>query len=573
MRQLSTNWQLRLPKWVTTLRQHMSPAEKTVLAALIILLITSATLTITGYIKRHTHLIPQPGGSYREATVGQPRYINPILAGANDLDLDISRLVYSPLFRLDNDLQLQNDIATDYSISDDQKEYTIHLRDNVRWHDGEPLTAADVIFTIRSIQTPEYGSPLATAFQGVEVEQLDDYTVLFILKQPYALFLNTLTVGIVPQHVWESIPPKTAPLAEQMLKPVGSGPFKFAEITTRRKTGEVTSFHLVRNEDYHSQSSYLDEITFIFLPTHEEAIQALLSSKVDGLSFVPLPLSDAIKSRRQLVLHRLLLPQYFALFFNQHKSEVLSDAGVRAALALATDRERIVAEALQHEGDPVHLPIPPGVFAYNDHLPAPTYDPEVAKQNLDESGWKDDDGDGVREKDDQRLRVKIATTDWPEYIRTAELIQEQWGQIGVETEIESFGAGTIQQTVVSPREYEVLLFGEILSSQPDPYPFWHSTQTRSPGLNLSLFKDKDVDKLLEEARKTNSEDERREKYIIFQEKILDLNPAIILYRPYYLFAQKKQMRGVDAYYVDLPAGRFNDVEQWHINTKRVWNEN
>lgn len=568
---LSTIRQSRIAGSIRWFFSYMTAREKAALTALSLIFLVSAIISLTRYTKSHTHLIPQPGGQYREASVGQPRYLNPILSSSNDLDSDITRLVYSSLFRLDHKLELQNDLAKSYEVSANQTKYTIHLREDVRWHDGEPFTADDVVFTIRSIQTPDYSSPLASSFQGVTVTKDNDYAVSFTLQQPYALFLNSLTVGIAPQHVWEDIPPKNASLAEQILKPVGTGPMKFSEITTRRKTGDITSLQLIRNSDYYGQSPYLDDITFVFFPTHEEAVQALLTDQVEGLSFLPLRFVDRLKGRASLTAHRLLLPQYFALFFNQNKNDILADAGVRAALALATDRQAIVDDALQGQGDPLHLPIPAGVFAYHQEFGQPSPNPEAAKQNLEGAGWKDGDGDGIREKGDKRLRLALTTTDWPEYSRTAELIQKQWREVGVEVEIQSLGAGTIQQIAVRPREYEILLFGEVLPAEPDPYPFWHSTQTRSPGLNLALFKDEAVDKLLEEARRTSNRDERRDKYLAFQEKLLELNPAIILYRPYYLFAHKSKLRGVQAENVDLPAGRFNEVESWHLKVQRVWN--
>lgn len=564
--------------WLQPLQQRarawlklMNSRERAVLAVLGGLLVISAMWSLIAWIGRHTHLIPQSGGTYREAVLGQPHYLNPILASTNDLDSDISRLVYSSLFKLDGAMQLQPDLAERYEVSADQKEYTIYLKPNIHWHDGKPLTADDVIFTIASIQTPEYASPLANSFSGVEMAKRDDQTIIFKLKQPYALFLSSLTVGIAPQHVWESIAPQNAALAEQMLKPIGTGPFRFANLTTRRKTGTITTLHLIRNAEYYGQQPYLEAIDFTFFSSYEEATASLLAGQVDGISFLPLNLYDRLNSRRHFTLHRLLLPQYFALFFNQNKSEILTDAGVRSALALAVDRQAIINDAFRGQADPLHLPIPPGVDAYNAELPAPTVDIIIAKQNLEEAGWKDSDGDGIREKDDKKLQLKITTTDWPEYIRTAELVAEQWKQIGVATEIINFGAGTIQQTVVRPRDYEILLFGEILPAEPDPYPFWHSTQTRSPGLNFALFKDGTVDKLLEEARKTNDPSERRAKYMSFQERILDLKPAIILYRPYYLFAQRDTVQGLNARLVDLPAGRFNEISTWYMRTKRVWN--
>lgn len=563
---------IKLPQWAITLYTSMTSIERAALGILLLLLIASGTASVLRFIQTRTQLIPQDGGIYREAAVGQPRYLNPILASANDLDIDITRLVYSGLFRYNSDFELVGDLATDVEISDNQKEYTIHLKPDVSWHDGQPLTVDDVVFTIRSIQTPDYGSPLSPMFQGVTIEKVDDTTVRFILTQPYTPFLSSLTVGIVPEHVWSQIEPQNAPLAEQMLKPIGSGPFKFAEIITRRKTGDITTLRLARNETYYGTKPHLDEITFTFFTSHEEATDALLSDQADGVGFLPLQLLDRAQSGTRII-HRLLLPQYFGLFFNQQKNEVLRDASVRSAFALATNRQRIVTEALNSQGEVLHLPIPANATPYQGDFAIPVEDTEAAKQNLTDNGWEDRDGDGIREKDGQKLKVTITTTDWPEYIKTAQIIQQQWQAIGAKVELEHLSAGTIQQTIIQPRDYEILLFGQILPAEPDPYPFWHSTQTRSPGLNLALFKNEEVDKLLEEARKQPDVDQRQEKLQEFQNKILELNPAIILYQPYYLFATSRNVRGVNANYAALPAGRFNNIEQWHVKVERVWKKN
>ncbi|MGH9857838.1 MAG: ABC transporter substrate-binding protein, partial [Acidobacteriota bacterium] len=467
--------------------------------------------------------------------------------------------------------EIEPDLATGYELSADNLVYTIHLREGVQWHDEQPFTADDVVFTIRSIQTPEYGSPLESSFQGVLVEKIDDHTVRFSLKQSYAPFLTNLTVGIVPKHVWEQIPPGNASLAEQMLKPIGTGPFKFAELTTRRRTGEVTAFQAIRNEAYYGQKPYLDEIIFTFFPTHEEASRAFVTGKTDGLGFLQLSQAQDVKSRSSLSLHRLLLPQYFGLFFNEIRNEALGDAGVRSALALATDRRQVIEQALEGEAREAVGPIPEALFDFGEELTKSTFDPETAKQNLEDAGWRDANSDGVREKDGKELRVTITTTDWPEYVKTAEVVKDQWQAIGVGVEVESFGAGVIQQTIVGPREYEVLLYGEILSIDPDPYPFWHSTQTRSPGLNLSLFKDERTDKILEDARRTHQLDQRQELYKEFHQRFMELHPAVILYQPYYLFATRGGVRGNTMEKTNLPASRFNDIENWHVNTKRVWN--
>lgn len=567
---IGNRFKVRPPAWAVRLYRHASLTERLLLAALGLLLIVSAAIAIVRFYRNHTTIVPQSGGTYTEASFGQPRYLNPILAQASDLDVDITRLVYSPLFSLDSSLQLQNELADHFEVSDDGKEYTIHLRSGVTWHDGQPFTADDVVFTIRSIQTPDYGSPLLTAFQGIDISRVDDLTVLFKLKQPYAPFLSSLTVGIVPQHVWESIPPKNAALAEQMLKPVGTGPYRFSEITTRRKTGEIISLHLTRHQAFYGQQPYLDDIVFTFYPTHEETFQALTSGRADGLGFLPLPLLDQAKQRRALITKRLFLPQYFALFFNQEKQPLLKNAAVRSALAAALDREHIVHEALHIEGQALSVPLLPHPPITPDELPLSPPDPAAARTLLEEAGWKDVDNDGVREKNDQRLHLTITTTDWPEYVKTAELVQQQWRAVGVETDVKAVGAGTVQQSIVRPRDYDVLLFGEILSALPDPYPFWHSSQAKSPGLNLSLLQDKDIDRLLEEARQSSDPEQQKQRYTEFVQRFNELKPALVLYQPYYLFASRRHVHSDEATQATLPSDRFNNIENWYVKTRRAW---
>ncbi len=556
--------------WIQSMAANMSMREKAILVTLGIVLVISLAMSVSGYMNRNSTLVPQEGGIYTEAMVGQPRYLNPILASSSDIDLDITRVIYSSLFRLDTNLTLQNDLADNVEVSNDGKIYTIRMRNNALWHDGKPVTADDVLFTIRSIQTPEYASPLASAFQGVVVEKVDDYTIRFTLqKTPYAPFLSSLTVGIVPKHVWENIPPRNAGLAEQELKPVGSGPFKFKELVTKKKTGETTSIALVRNDAYYKDKAYLAGITFNFFDTHEEAIAALTSGKVDGVGYLPTSLLSSVDYRASLMVRTLLLPQYFGLFFNEVKNPILNNQGVRSALDLATDRKTIIKQALQGKGDPVALPIPPGLFSFPD-IKGPVFDPEKAIQNLDDAGWIVGK-DGIREKDGKKLEITITTTDWPEYVQTANILQTQWKEIGVKLNVTSLGTGIIQQTVIGPRDYEILLYGENLSADPDPYPFWHSTQIKSPGLNLSLLQDKEIDKLLEDARTSTNNEKRKELLRKFTERFLDIRPAIILYRLHYLFVQNKNVHGQSVTQGSLPSDRFNDISQWHVRVKRIWN--
>lgn len=559
-----------ITKWSHTIYSNMYSQEKSILGFLSILLITSLSLSITGYVQRHSTLVAQNGGTYTEAIVGQPRYVNPILASTNDADMDVTKVVYSSLFRLGSDLSLKNDLATNVETSADGKTYTIQMREDALWHDGKNVTADDVIFTIESIQKSDYNSPIAPTFQGVVVKKVDDKTVQFTLqKTAYAPFISSLTVGILPKHVWENIPAKTASFAEQQLRPIGSGPFKFKEIITKKKTGEITSMSFVRNNEYYGQKAHIDTLVFTFLNTHEEAIAALTANKVDGIGHLPSSLRASLEQRSSTQIKKLLLPQYFGLFLNQSKNPILNDAGVRSALDLAIDRNDIVQQALGGQGEPLGMPIPSGMFSFPT-IRDSVYDSEKAKQNLDDAGWKVGE-DGIREKGGKKFEVTITTTDWQEYIKTAELIKEKWEAIGVKTNIQSVSTAVIQQTAVIPRQYEILLYGESLPANPDPYPFWHSSQIKSPGLNLSLLQDKDIDKLLENARTSTDPQKRKELLQSFIERFLDIRPAIVLYRPYYLFAQRTQVKGATIEQGGLPSDRFNNIEEWYVRVKRVWN--
>lgn len=558
-------------EWWNSIYNHMSRKERGLLLACGIGLFCAILLGVTGYIQRNSTYIPKDGGTYTEALVGQPRYLNPILASSNDVDSDITRLVYSSLFKLDSNLTLKNDLADGYELSKDGKTYTIHIKRNVKWSDNTPLTAEDIVFTIQSIQNPEYASPILSSFQGVQVQKIDDFTVTFTLqKTTYAPFLTNLTVGIIPKHVWEHVPPKSIGLAEQELKPVGSGPFQFQELVTKKKTGEATSITLTRNTQYYGTRPRLNTIKFQFYNSHEDAISALRTRAVDGVGYVPVSLLSSAQNIPGTQIHILKIPQYFGLFFNANKNNVLGDAGVRAALALATDRTTIIQDALQGQAEFMGTPIPSGTFDFSD-IKNPVYDIQKAQQNLDDSGWKLDKEKNMRFKNDKELHITITTTDWPEYIKTAELIKKQWEKAGVRVDINSVSTATIQQTTVANREYEILLYGENLAVDPDPYSFWHSTQVKSPGLNLSLLQDKDTDTYLEKARKAVDTKERQEALHAFVQRFLDINPAIILYRPYYLFIGKNNVEGMGIENGSLPSDRFNDIENWYVQTKRIFN--
>jgi len=558
-----------IKKGFSAVGRSLSDKERKIIVILLTLSITGIIWTLVIYVNSHTRLIAAEGGTYKEGVVGQPRYVTPVLAKTNDVDMSLTHLIYSGLMKVTDNGELTGDLAESVEVSPDGKVYTAHLRKNIKWHDGEPFTANDVLFTIQTIQNPDTKSPASPNFLGVTVQKVDDSTIKFNLNTPYAPFLYNLTNGIIPEHVWSQIEPKNISLAEQNLKPIGTGPFEFKKLK-KSSLGEVREYDLKKFDNYYGQRPYIDGINFSFYDTNEELVRSFRSRKVDGMSFVPTTLIKDVAKMGGTTVYRVNIPQYFAVFFNQTRNPILADRTVRIALDLATDRDKLIKEALNGEGIRIDTPIPPGFLGYVEGLGRVEFNIDKAKQNLEEAGWKDTNNDGVREKDGKKLEFTLVTTDWPEYVKSAEILANTWKQIGVKVNLDSKTVGTVQVEAIRPREYDALLYGEVLLADPDPYPFWHSTQTRDPGLNLALYKDRDSDKLLETARKTTDNSARRDTYRKFQEQLIEEVPSIFLYSPLYAYALHNNVHGTMLKAIPLPAYRFSTISTWYVKTKRIW---
>ncbi len=589
--------------------------------------------------------IPKAGGRYVEAVVGAPQLVNPIFAGLNDVDVDLTRLIFSGLMRFDANQELVPDLAESYKISEDKKVYTFTLRQDISWHSGNkkevgpPITAHDVAFTFETIQNQEVGSPLYVSFQGVVVEAIDDWTVSFTLKEPFQPFLSSLTIGIIPSHIWENIPPERMRLAQSNLQPVGSGPYVFKKLV-KDQTGFISRYELAKNEQYHLGVPYIDEIVFQFFGVYDDpdvgAIQALRSQKVDGIHFVPAHLAPKVE-RKHISMHTLQLPQYTALFFNPPHQSLLEDDDVREALALAIDKRRILRESLHGEGEIIEGPMLPGFPGYSESITSTPYSAmkanELLDKNyerlsaeeyrkerraaliqergivtstieaaLDESVTSTDtvveeepapEGLSVDEqlaqidvqldqelreaqtfyrtkKDGTILELELVTVATDEYAQAAELIAGFWQELGIKTNITMVDPRQISKDVLKRRDYDVLLYGVIVGSDPDQFPFWHSSQVAYPGLNLSQYVNKDVDALLEKARETDSPEQLQELYGTLQDTILKDRPAIFLHTPVYRYATTDKIKGFTITRIFYPADRFTDVHKWYIKTKGKW---
>lgn len=559
------------------LGRYLSAKEKSTIRALTVLILVCIIVIGGKYVTDHIDEVPTSGGEYVEASVGGPRFVNPIIASTNDADLDIIKLVFSGLMKTDNRGHIVPDLADSYDISEDGKTYTFNLKREVNWHDGAPFTSADVAATIGYIQDPSWKSPLATQFANVTVETPDATTVIFSLEEPFAPFLSLLTVGILPSHLWQEVMPENASRAELNIKPIGTGPFRFKKFEMD-KQGRIHTYKLTRNDDYYGKKAMISSVAFTYHDDFQLAMDELVGKRVDGLSYLPLEFREAVEDARSVRVYTLRLPQYTAVFFNQSKNPLLKSASVRKALALALDKEMILQETIGYNGVPVHGPILPGFIGFHPDVKKYKQDLGAAAELLEQDGWKLAD-DGIRTKKiegadeemvDTPLTLTLTTADAKENITVAQIIKAQWESIGVRAELEIVPSSRIQKDKIRPRDYDALLYGEIIGPDPDPYPFWHSSQNEKGGLNLAVFSSRRVDEILEQARASHDDDERRELYREFQDILAEDLPAIFLYSPTYTYAVDRKVQGIETTTIFAPADRFTDVNSWFMKTRKIW---
>lgn len=578
--------------------KYLSATENMVVRVLCgIIIICTAALLLNIYLQ-NSHLVPQDGGVYTEGLIGSPRYINPLFAQGNDIDLDISGLLFSGLFKIGAS-GLEKDLAESYEISTDQLTYTIKLREKAQWHDGEPVTADDVMFTFARIADSARITRLYYTFNGVGTEKVDDRTVRFKLLQPFAPFLESLALGILPEHIWKNVSTADMLLAEYNLKPVGSGPYKFKSLV-KNKLGKVKTFNIERNKSYYAGVPHIEEISFKFHDSFEQAVEALNNKKVDGISYLPKEIRARIINNRNLNFHLLQVPQYTAVFFNIDKNPVLKDVAIRKILSHAVNKEKIVNEILNAEAQIIDSCILPGSLGYNPDTVKYPYNISHAKTELDKAGWtlstydvpkKEETANPAEVKPEETaktpeppaetyaypvrklktryLEFNLTTVNQPETVKVAGELQKDWQQIGVKVNVIVIAPEKIQD-VIKNRDYEALLIGQLLGLDPDPYPFWHGSQRAYPGLNLTSFSSPEMDKLLEDARRISDEKQRAEKYQKFDKLLSESVPAIFLFNPTYTYPQSKKIKGFNISKIISPANRLAQVSDWYIKTDREW---
>ncbi|HUC88787.1 MAG TPA: peptide ABC transporter substrate-binding protein [Candidatus Paceibacterota bacterium] len=534
--------------------------------------------------------IPTNGGSLTEGIVGMPTIVNPVLA-LSDADKDLTALVYSGLMRKMPDGTFIPDLAESYKVSADQINYTFIIKGNARFQDGTPVTADDVIFTIKKIQDPLIKSPRQMSWAGVTASKIDDRTVVFTLKQPYISFMDNMTIGILPEHLWKNVSVQEFGLSNLNIKAIGTGPYQIDSIS-KNSDGIPDEYHLKNFKNFALGAPHIKYINIISYANEKDLVKALLDHNIDQASGLSPENAESVKNAGYAI-HTATLPRMFGMFFNSSKNKIFSDKAVIDAFDKALDRQEIVDQVLNGYGTIIYNPIPETIINDKTDNKYDSQAQDEAQNILEKGGWTLG-ADGIRVKGGAvaktnkagkktaaetataplkgsgvRLSFSLTTGDSPELKHTAELIKEQLGKIGAEVDIKIYETGPLNQ-LIRERDYEALFFGQIVNHESDLFSFWHGTQTQDPGLNIAMYSDKKADGILEKIQKTPDYQKRISEYMDLINEFNINKPALMIYSPKYLYATSSNLNHVSSDTLTIPSDRFVSVYTWYASTDHVW---
>jgi peptide/nickel transport system substrate-binding protein len=501
------------------------------------------------------------GTSYTEAVAGSWQRLNPLYASTNEVDGNLSELIFSGLLTIGGNGSLKPGLADLPKQSGDGRTYTFKLRPAVQWQDGRTVTSKDVAFTIQQLTEPDFkGDPaLAAGWIGVQVTTPDDHTVVVTLKQPSAPFLaRNATIGILPQHLLAKLSPAQLYDAPFNTAPVGDGPYRLESIDSQ-------SAKLVANGNYVDGKPGIEHLTLQFYSDYSSALRALESGQADGL-MVREPVTEAqVAALRSVKNVQVAEPQggdYSVLYLNNDEA-TFSDPRVRQAISFAIDRKTLVDRVFFGVATPSSSPIAPGTWAYDKQYDLTDANLEKAKQLLAEAGWKADPETHILVRNGAEFRFTIRTDDDPTRVAIAREVARQLEPLGIRTVVASTAFSVLRRDFLQDRKYDAAVADWAQGPDPDPYFGWHSSQIGPAGLNLANFSSSVADTLIGKGRTSTEKDIRVSVYQQFQQVWQESAPSVILAYPRYLYAYSSSIRGVNLGILFDTSLRFADIQDWH----------
>ena len=568
---LRKKWNLPKEKPINRAIHSFTPAERTIFYISVVLFVVNGFLLSTEVSNAFLEKIPTSGGTLVEGIVGNPRFINPVLA-LSDADKNMTALIYSGLMRLDENGRAVPDLAESVSLSEDKLTYRAVLREGAHFQDGTIVTADDIVFTISKIADPLIKSPRKGNWEGVTIEKIDEKTVSFRLKKPYTPFIYNLSIGILPKEIWKNVTADEFTFSQFNTLPIGSGPYKVSRV--ERNSGGIPDYYELESFDSGTGKPFIKKLVLRFYSSEAELADAYGNGDVESVGGLSAENLLNINKNGAKVL-QTPLPRVFALFFNQSKSAALRDQSVRLALRVASPKERIIEEVFGGNAKPISGPLPAGLYPWTTEIFEQPLEERVnaAAKILESAGWKKGTS-GILEKksgsETIKLSFSISTGDAPELRAAAELLKAVWQPLGIEVKILTFESGELNQSVIRTRQFDALLFGELVGREADLYPFWHSSQRTDPGLNIALYANSKADKLLEEARVARNLGDAEESMKAFYEEVARDAPAIFLYTPNFVYILPEKVKSAELSALGASHERFSTIREWYIETDRVW---
>lgn len=488
------------------------------------------------------------GGTYVEATVGRVNSMNPLFATTSSEKV-LSKLMFATLVSNDYSGRTSPALADSVTYSDDGKVWRVHLRDGVKWSDDEPITNADIIYTISLIQNPAVSTIYTANLEGVKVSEDENGDIVFELPSAYADFESALNIPIVPEHILMDTPLKTLAESSFSKSPVTSGAFSFNAVQGTDDDERV--YYLTANPNYYLGKPMVGSFAVHTYESDEEVLAALKSGAVTATAELDGTDVDSISGEVHAVRTTKINSGVYA-FLNTSRS-VLSSAEMRRAIRLGLSLAEIRAAAPGTEA--LDFPISTSQIELSDLPSIPSGDPETARTKVEElSGGK-------------KVHLEIATVDSGYLPEVAAKFAENLEAIGIETSVSVYmESQEFVANIVSRRNYDILIYNVELGVDPDPLPYYHSSQASASGLNLSNYQNSLVDDLLVGARGTIDETLRARKYEKFLEYWATDVPAIGLYQANMTYIYNKNVQSYsDKNTLVTALDRFLDVENWAVN--------
>lgn len=514
-------------------------------------------------------LQPTKGGIYTEGIVGRFTTANPLYA-TGTVDSSVSRLIFSGLLKYNNQNQLVSDLASEVKADDRGLVYTVTLKKDIYWHDGEPVTPDDVIFTYRLIQNPDAKSPLHANWKSIKLDKLDDKTIQFTLPYPLASFKHLMTNGIVPMHKLDRVSPSQLRTVDfNTTAPVGSGPFKWDSIQISGQSPESREeqIGLSANHNYYDGVPNIDKFIVKAIHTRDRLIEQFNKQQVDamvGLNKRP----PEIGNDTSINEYEVPLNAQVMVFFKT-SNDVLKDKVVRQALTKATERSEIVS-SLGYPVASTQGPLLSSHIGFAPDVLQQGYNVQEANKLLDQNGWVRGD-DGIRVKSGQKLQFRLASQNNNEYAYTTQILIKQWKEIGADVKVALEEDAELQSTIAL-HNYDALLYGITVGSDPDVYAYWHSSQAdirSSSRLNFSELKSSQADSALDAGRSRVDPALRATKYRAFLTAWRDEAPAVALYQPRFLYITRGKVYGFEPKVLNTAIDRFANVQNWQVKTEHV----